>query len=55
MPCDAKDENRNRGKTMRYKIVVLASILIVNAIGVCIPLLDKVIIALSPEKLFSSL
>ncbi|XP_068494409.1 zinc transporter 8-like [Phaseolus vulgaris] len=48
--CDAEDENRDREKAMRYKIAALVSILIASAIGVCIPLLGKVIPALSPEK-----
>jgi len=48
--CDEDDESRDRGKAMRYKIAALASILVASAIGVCIPLLGKVIPALSPEK-----
>jgi len=48
--CDAEDEDRDKGKAMRYKITALVSILIASAIGVCIPLLGKVIPALSPEK-----
>ncbi|ESW17980.1 hypothetical protein PHAVU_006G003300 [Phaseolus vulgaris] len=48
--CDAEDEDRDKGKAMRYKITALISILIASAIGVCIPLLGKVIPALSPEK-----
>ncbi|XP_047156657.1 zinc transporter 8-like [Vigna umbellata] len=48
--CDEEEEDRDRGKAMRYKIAALVSILIASAVGVCIPLLGKVIPALSPEK-----
>jgi len=48
--CDKEDEDHDRVKAMRYKIIALISILIASAIGLCIPLLGKVIPALSPEK-----
>ncbi|XP_014522941.1 zinc transporter 8 [Vigna radiata var. radiata] len=48
--CDEEDEERDKGKAMRYKIAALVSILIASAVGVCIPLLGKVVPALSPEK-----
>jgi zinc transporter 1/2/3 len=48
--CDKEDEDRNKAKALVYKIVALASILIASAIGVFIPLLGKIIPALSPEK-----
>ncbi|CAJ2668422.1 zinc transporter 8-like [Trifolium pratense] len=48
--CDEEDEDRDKSKALRYKIAALVSILVASAIGVCIPLLGKVIPALSPEK-----
>ncbi|WVZ16204.1 hypothetical protein V8G54_009186 [Vigna mungo] len=48
--CDQEDENRDRGKYLRYKIKALVSILIAGAVGVCIPFLGKVLPALSPDK-----
>ncbi|KAI5406714.1 zinc transporter 8 isoform X3 [Lathyrus oleraceus] len=48
--CDEEDGDRNKSKALRYKIAALSSIMVASAIGVCIPLLGKVIPALSPEK-----
>lgn len=48
--CDQEDEDRDKTKALRYKIAALVSILFASAIGVCIPLLGKIIPALSPEK-----
>jgi len=48
--CEGENEDRNTAKSLRYKIIALVSILIASAIGVCIPLLGRVIPALSPEK-----
>ncbi|XP_058754038.1 zinc transporter 8-like [Vicia villosa] len=48
--CDEEDGDRNKSKALRYKIAALVSIMVASAIGVCIPLLGKVIPALSPEK-----
>lgn len=48
--CDEEDQERDKSKALRYKIAALISILVASAIGVCIPLLGKVIPALSPEK-----
>ncbi|WVZ16205.1 hypothetical protein V8G54_009187 [Vigna mungo] len=42
--------SNHKGKTLRYKITALVSILIAGAVGVCIPFLGKVIPALSPDK-----
>jgi len=47
---DKEKEYRDRAKALRYKITALVSILIASAIGVCIPLMRKVVLALSPEK-----
>ncbi|KAK7306877.1 hypothetical protein VNO77_44837 [Canavalia gladiata] len=48
--CDEEDEERDKGKALKYKIAAFVSILIASAIGVCIPLLGKVVTVLSPEK-----
>ncbi|XP_058754036.1 zinc transporter 8-like [Vicia villosa] len=48
--CDEEDEDRNKSEALRYKIAALISIMVAGAIGVCIPLLGKLIPALSPEK-----
>ncbi|KAK7392555.1 hypothetical protein VNO78_20998 [Psophocarpus tetragonolobus] len=48
--CEKDDEVGEKSKALRYKIAALISILIASAIGVCIPLLGKVIPSLSPEK-----
>ncbi|XP_027345808.1 zinc transporter 8-like [Abrus precatorius] len=48
--CDQGDEGRDKAKALRYKVAALASILAAGAVGVCIPLLGKVVPALSPEK-----
>ncbi|CAJ1964746.1 unnamed protein product [Sphenostylis stenocarpa] len=48
--CDEENEDHDKGKAMKYKIAALISILVASAIGVCIPLLGKVIPALRPEK-----
>lgn len=48
--CDEEDQDRDKSKALRYKIVALVSILVASGIGVCIPLLGKVVSALSPEK-----
>jgi len=48
--CDKEKEDRDRAKTLRYKIIALVLILIASAIRVCIPLMGKVVPALSPEK-----
>ena len=47
---DKEKEDRDRAKTLTYKITALVSILIVSAIGVCIPLMGKVVPVLSPEE-----
>jgi len=48
--CEGENEDRNTAKSLKYKIIALLSILIGSGIGVCIPLLGRVIPALSPEK-----
>ncbi|KAK7393798.1 hypothetical protein VNO78_22362 [Psophocarpus tetragonolobus] len=49
--CEKEDEDeREKSKALRYKIAGLVSILIAGAVGVCIPVLGKVIPALSPQK-----
>ena len=48
--CDKEKEDRNRAKTLRYKIIALVLILIASAIGFCILLMGKVVPTLSPEK-----
>ncbi|XP_019053686.1 PREDICTED: zinc transporter 5-like isoform X1 [Nelumbo nucifera] len=48
--CDAKENNRGTGETIKYKVAGIASILISGAIGVCIPVLGKAIPALHPEN-----
>lgn len=48
--CDSEDEERNKSEALKYKMAALASILVAGAIGVCIPVLGKVIPALSPER-----
>ena len=48
--CDESDEVRDKAKALRYKIAALVSILVASTIGVCIPLLGKIVPALSPEN-----
>ncbi|XP_004243896.1 zinc transporter 5-like [Solanum lycopersicum] len=50
--CDPEDEDRNKSEAFKYKMAALASILVASAVGVCIPVLGKVIPALSPERNF---
>ncbi|KAF5480455.1 hypothetical protein F2P56_001203 [Juglans regia] len=47
--CDPEDEERDKDKALRYKLVAIASILVAGAIGVSIPILGKFIPALRPE------
>ncbi|XP_038899519.1 zinc transporter 5-like [Benincasa hispida] len=51
-PGDPEEEEGKRNPTLalKYKIVAIATILVAGFIGVVIPLLGKVIPALSPEK-----
>ncbi|XP_052200691.1 zinc transporter 1-like [Diospyros lotus] len=48
----AKSENEdgNKSKALKYKLVAIASILIASTIGVCLPILGNVIPALRPEN-----
>ncbi|XWS75743.1 hypothetical protein CRYUN_Cryun01aG0118200 [Craigia yunnanensis] len=48
--CEPEDEDRNKSLALKYKMAALASILVAGAIGVCFPLLGKIIKALRPEK-----
>lgn len=48
--CDEEDGDRNKKEALKYKIGAIVSILVAGAIGVSLPLLGKVIPALSPEK-----
>ncbi|XP_055824575.1 zinc transporter 5-like [Solanum dulcamara] len=50
--CDPDDEGRNKKEALKYKMAALASILVASTIGVCIPVLGKVIPTLSPERNF---
>ncbi|KAJ8759728.1 hypothetical protein K2173_009829 [Erythroxylum novogranatense] len=48
--CEPDSEDRNKSKALRYKIAAICSILFAGAIGVCLPMLGKVIPALSPDR-----
>ncbi|KAK4278973.1 hypothetical protein QN277_016742 [Acacia crassicarpa] len=48
--CDAEEEDHDRPKALRYKILAIASILFASAVGVLIPVLGNFIPALSAEK-----
>ncbi|XP_060188116.1 zinc transporter 5-like [Lycium barbarum] len=50
--CDPDEGVVNKTKALHYKLGAIASILVASAIGVCIPVLGKVIPALSPERNF---
>ncbi|MBA0860664.1 hypothetical protein Goshw_019895 [Gossypium schwendimanii] len=47
---EPEEEDRNKSLALKYKIAAIASILVAGAIGVCFPLLGKVIEALRPDK-----
>ena len=51
--CDAggeEEEGCNKSEALKYKLVAIAAILVAGAIGVCLPILGKVIPALNPEN-----
>ncbi|KAK4279003.1 hypothetical protein QN277_016769 [Acacia crassicarpa] len=48
--CDATEDDHDKPKALRYKIVAIATILVASAVGVLIPVLGNFIPALSPEK-----
>ncbi|MBA0741785.1 hypothetical protein Gogos_014911 [Gossypium gossypioides] len=48
--CEPEEEDRNKSLALKYKMAAIASILVAGAIGVCFPLLGKVIEALRPDK-----
>ncbi|KAL3753182.1 hypothetical protein ACJRO7_000565 [Eucalyptus globulus] len=49
--CDgAAGGGRNKREALKYKVGAIAAILLAGAVGVCIPLLGKVVPALRPEK-----
>ncbi|XP_050215282.1 zinc transporter 8-like [Mercurialis annua] len=49
--CDSDDlQDRDKSTALKYKLVATATILIAGAIGVCLPMLGKIIPALKPEN-----
>ncbi|XP_030456045.2 zinc transporter 5-like [Syzygium oleosum] len=48
--CDSTGAGRNKEEALKYKVGALVAILFASAVGVCIPLLAKVIPALRPDK-----
>ncbi|OMO65900.1 Zinc/iron permease [Corchorus capsularis] len=48
--CEPEEEDRNKPLALKYKFAAIASILVTGAIGVCFPLLGKIVEALRPEK-----
>lgn len=51
--CDAEDAgDANKSLALRYKVGAIASILIASGVGVLLPVLSKVVPALSPERSF---
>ncbi|KAF6158552.1 hypothetical protein GIB67_040066 [Kingdonia uniflora] len=49
--CDAEDNaDSNKPEARKYQFIAIASILVASAVGVCIPVLGKMIPALHPEK-----
>ncbi|KAK9285231.1 hypothetical protein L1049_024419 [Liquidambar formosana] len=48
--CDTQEDDRDKDQALKYKLAAIASILTAGAIGVCLPILGKVIPALRPEK-----
>ncbi|KAG9439039.1 hypothetical protein H6P81_019204 [Aristolochia fimbriata] len=48
--CESEEADRNKPAALRLKLAAIASILVAGAIGVCLPLLGRVIPALRPEK-----
>lgn len=48
--CDVGDEVVDKSQALKYKIVAFVSILLASALGVCIPLLGRIVPAMRPEK-----
>ncbi|XP_030543907.1 zinc transporter 8-like [Rhodamnia argentea] len=48
--CDAAGGQRNKREALKYKVGAIVAILLAGAAGVCIPLLGKVVPAVSPDK-----
>ncbi|KAM7499921.1 hypothetical protein LguiA_024335 [Lonicera macranthoides] len=48
--CDSEEEDSNKSEALKYKLVGIASILVAGALGVCLPILSKVIPSLRPDK-----
>ncbi|KAA8547498.1 hypothetical protein F0562_003927 [Nyssa sinensis] len=49
-PCELEEGDNNKHEALKYKVAAIASILLGCAIGVCIPMLGKIIPALQPDK-----
>ncbi|PKI41046.1 hypothetical protein CRG98_038574, partial [Punica granatum] len=50
--CDEESLDRDKTTALRYKIGAIASILVAGALGVCLPMLGKVVPALRPDRDF---
>ncbi|KAA8547488.1 hypothetical protein F0562_003917 [Nyssa sinensis] len=48
--CELDEADNNKHEALKYKGAAIASILVACAIGVCIPMLGKIIPALQPDK-----
>ncbi|KAA8547492.1 hypothetical protein F0562_003922 [Nyssa sinensis] len=48
--CELEEGDNNKHEALKYKGAAIASILVACAIGVCIPMLGKIIPALQPDK-----
>lgn len=48
--CDEESLHRDNSTSRKYKIGAIVSILVAGAVGVCIPMLGKVVPALRPER-----
>ncbi|XP_055960385.1 zinc transporter 1-like isoform X2 [Mercurialis annua] len=49
--CDSEDlSDIDKSAALKYKLVAIASILVAGAIGVCLPMLGRIISALRPEN-----
>lgn len=48
--CDSEEEESNKSEALKYKLVAIASILVAGAVGVCLPILSKVVPSLRPDR-----